>query len=116
MAVESPRGSTAFWWVPVAVADRLVGFFVFDTAQKLERYSSFLSHPGEVDRGPLAKSWTNPVAISERALQAAGGGRATSVPYLTYDGSPARITWAVDVIGPTGAKTVYVAGDYVYSR
>ena len=42
-------------------------------------------------------------------------GESAADPYLSFDGAPDRLAWAVPVGGPHGPRTVYVAGDTAWS-
>ena len=112
--VEHPRGVVTHWFVPVAVDRSLAGYFLFDASRHLQSYSSLLRHRDTVEGAPDLGSWTNAERVSEVASGAAGG-RKLGEPYLTYDGVPSRLAWAVP-LDSEGKSVVYVAGDFAYTR
>ncbi len=113
--IRSPDREIVGWFVPVAVGDVLAGFMQFDARRVLRRYSSFQRRRGTVEGCPPRKLWTSPKAISAVAAGRLGEGYRLLAPYLTYDGNPDRIVWAVPARhGKKGARTVFVAGEYAY--
>lgn len=113
--VEHPKGSVTHWFLPVAVGGRLAGYFLFDAGLGFQQYSSFLRGSTRVEGAPDLGSWTDP----QRVLQSAAGsahGRSLGEPYLTYDGVPARLTWAVPLLSDDGASVLFVAGEHVYAE
>lgn len=113
--VEHPRGSVTHWFVPVAVDGRLAGYFLFDTQLVLQRYSSFLHRSDSVEGAPDLGSWTELPRVVRTAAKSAPGLKVGD-PYLTYDGVPSRLAWAVPIQSKGGAPVLYVAGDHVYTK
>jgi len=112
--VEHPRGIVTHWFVPVAIEGHLAGYFLFDANQQLHRYSSFMRRPSSVAGAPDVSSWTDAKRVAKVAAGAASG-RKLREPFLTYDGVPSRLAWAVPFDSDDGAA-VYVAGDFAYSK
>lgn len=114
LPVEHPRGVVTHWFVPVAVEGSLAGYFLFDATLQLQSYSSFLRRPDTVEGAPDLRSWTKVERVSQAAAGAAPG-RTLGEPFLTYDGIPSRLAWAVP-LDSDGEGLVYVAGDHAYSK
>ena len=112
--VEHPRGVVTHWFVPVAVEGRLAAYFLFDATPQLQSYSSFLRRPDSVEGAPDLGSWTEAERVSKVAAGAAHG-RKLGEPFLTYDGVPSRLAWAVP-LDSGGGGVVFVAGDFAYSK
>ena len=112
LAIRSPDGEAAGWLVGVTVGEALAGFFVLTPELEVRRYSTFLSHPGALGRCPRRADWFDTSRIQARAAGLALSGETLGEPYLSYDGSPERIAWAVPASGPGGAaRTLFVAGE-----
>jgi hypothetical protein len=105
--VRSPRGELDSWFVPVIADDLLVGFALLEPTLVLRRWSTFQRRTGALDGCPPAASWLDPGRVARVAAGVAAD-TAGSPPYLSYDGSPDRLAWAVPL---PGGAIVYVAGD-----
>ncbi|MGH2689256.1 MAG: hypothetical protein ACRDKW_10690 [Actinomycetota bacterium] len=115
LPVVGSDGATEYWFVPVVVGDPLVGFVQLDTGLRLLRYASFQRQPGSLEGCPDASLWTDAEAVRSRAAVRARPGESPQRTFLTYDGNPSRLAWAVELTGPGGEhRTVMVAGDHVY--
>lgn len=114
--VVNTHNAIVSWFVGIVVAERLAGFMQFQPDLTLMRYSSFQQQPGSVEGAPFASAWLDPQAVTERAATKATADETLSSPRLTYDANPTRLVWAVTATTPAGhTRTLYVAGDYVYS-
>jgi hypothetical protein len=114
LPVEHPRGVVTHWFVPIAVGGSLGGYFLFDASTQLQAYSSLLRRPDTVEGAPDLGSWTKAERVSEVAAGAAPG-RKLGEPFLSYDGVPSRLAWAVP-LDSDGEGVVYVAGNFAYSK
>jgi len=115
LPVLTPRHVLESWFVGVAIGDRLAGFFQFSPELVLRRYSTFLSRLDALDACPLAAAWVDVETVRARAQSLLQPGEKAGTPYLSYDGSPDRLAWAVPITTSSGdQRLVYVAGDYVY--
>ena len=116
--VYSPQSKVHSWFVAVTVEDKIVGFFQLSSALTLLRYASFLQRrPGSIAGCPSSETWLNPDQIVARANTLAQLGDTMEPPYLTYDQSPDRLAWAVNVRAPSGAtRVIFVAGEYAYQK
>jgi hypothetical protein len=116
LPIVDRRHETASWFVGITVEDRLVGFMQFKPDLTLMRYSSFQQRVDSLEGCPPAETWLNPATITERAATKATPDETLSTPRLTFDANPTRIVWAVDATNEAGkVRTIYIAGDYVYS-
>ena len=98
--VLGPGEVVESWFVPVAVGDRLVGYA--RTGPGGPVYSAFGS--------PQPKAaWTDTTEIQRRAE--AAGYMIAGEPFLSYDGTPARLAWAVPL---ADGELAYVAGEAVW--
>jgi hypothetical protein len=113
--VEHPRGSITHWFVPVAIDERLAGYLLFDAKRELRGYSSFLRGSDTVEGAPDLGSWTDPEVVLKTAAKSASG-RIFGEPYMTYDGVPSRLAWAVPIQSEGGPAVLYVAGEHMYTR
>ena len=112
LAVRAPDGGPAGWLVGVAIDEALAGFFVLTPQLELRRYSTFLSHPGALDQCPRQADWFDSGRIKARAGGLALPGETLDEPFLSYDGNPERIAWAVRARDAGGTvRTLFVAGD-----
>ena len=113
--VLGPKGDLHSWFVPVTVGDLLVGFFEFQPDLTLMRYSSFQRQEDSLEGCPGAESWIDTNAIQRRGETNARPGEKAREPFLTYDGAPSRLAWAVVLESPDGTtRTVHVAGNAVW--
>ncbi|NNM81457.1 MAG: hypothetical protein HKL98_02480 [Burkholderiales bacterium] len=100
--VRSPEGMLHSWFVPVTSDGTIAGFYEFLPDGKFLRFSLY--------RGDQAYSdWLSP----EKLVHCSRDERCGK-PFLSYDGSPARIVWAVPLIRGEKETLVYVAGKTVY--
>lgn len=115
LRVVSPDGTAAGWMVPIAFDGRLLGFVQVQGNGAFRRYASFQRRPGAVETCPALASWTDPVAIRDRARDVVDADARLSEPVLTYDRSPDRLVWSLTSVGTDGACTrIHVAGDLVW--
>lgn len=95
--------------------DTLLGFLQILPDLALMRSSSFQRHAGSVEGCPEAAAWLDSAVIRQRASARLRRGEQPGEPFLTYDGQPTRLVWAVPVTARSGrARVIFVAGDYVF--
>jgi hypothetical protein len=109
--VRDAHGVIRSWFVPIIDGDRIAGFVELDIDLRHRRTSMFGRGSGSNRALPAAASWIDPDAVLERARPQLSVGDVPGVPYLSFDGVPDRIAWAVPVSRPTRTYTIYVAGD-----
>lgn len=114
LAVHAPDGTLSSWFVPVAEGEALIGFAELLPDLTMTRYSSFQRHPRSTEGCPPVAAWTQPSAVLGILEPHLRPGETPGAPVLTFDGVPARLAWAVDVAGPDGTRTLYVAGSAVW--
>ena len=113
--VWTQPGDFHSWFVPVAIDDRLAGYFHLGDDLVLLGYSSFQRHTGSVEGCPPKKSWLNRAVIRRTAATLARPEESLGRPYLNFDVRGSRLAWAVDATSADGGKrTIFVAGDAVY--
>lgn len=113
--VVAPEGAPDGWFVPVLVGDRIAAFFQLLPDGELARYSSFERRGQGLDACPLAEVWVDAASIRRRVEARARPGEVVGEPVLSYDEAPARLAWAVPVVGADGeARRVYVAGSAIW--
>ena len=115
IAIVSPDGELDSWFVAITVGEKLAGFLQLDRSLRLLRYSTYQRRPGSVDDCPLASTWLDITAISERARTKADPHDRLSTPVLSYDANPSRIAWLVKATAPDRRpKTIFIAGEFAY--
>ena len=117
LPVLTPEREPAGWMVPVTIGAALAGFFQFDAALTMLRYSSTLRRRGAIDGAPAALTWLDPGHAVALARSLVPNGRPAEPPWLTFDGNITRLVWSVALVEPDGrTTTVFVAGEYPYRR
>jgi hypothetical protein len=115
LPVMIPGGGLHSWWVPLQVKDRLVAFFQFQSDGTLMRFSAFQRQGKSFDACPALADWHDPDRIKSIALELIDLPANAQEPYLSYDGSPERLVWVVEITPEEAAPVkVYVAGNYAY--
>jgi hypothetical protein len=111
LPIESPKGRLHAWWAPVLDADRLDGYVTLRPDLTLLGFSRFGGNVG-------ASAWLDPAAIRARARTVARAGESAGEAFLSFDGSPSRIAWAVELVHKKAgtSRTVFVAGEAVWER
>ncbi len=113
--IIGPEADLAGWFVGVTIGNQIVGFMQFDRQMQVLRYSSFQKSPGSLVGCPPRDDWLDASAVKKRAKAHIGVGDQIASPYLTYDGNPSRLVWAVPVkMRREGHKIIFVAGDFAY--
>ena len=113
--VLGPNGELHSWFVPVTVGELLAGFFEFQPDLIYMRYSSFQRQEDRLEGCPAAELWIDANAIRRQVENNVRPGEKAREPFLTYDGAPSRLAWAVVFDAPDGTtRTVYVAGTVVW--
>ncbi|HUN07120.1 MAG TPA: hypothetical protein PLQ56_10995 [Aggregatilineales bacterium] len=103
------------WFVGVIVDERIAGFLQLDLHGRLRRYSSFQRRSETLEGCPPAKDWLDPETILGLVRARVDPGATLSVPTLSYDRSPDKIVWRINIVDQSGqASTVFVAGNYAY--
>lgn len=98
------------WFVPAVVDDLLLGYALVEPDGRLRRWSTFQRHPGGLAGCPPAAGWLDPEVVRDMARRAGEPGEPGD-PFLSFDGVPDRLAWAV----PVGDGLVFVAGTAVWA-
>ena len=115
--IHDPSGNIVSWFIGITIGEKLASFMQIDNDLRLLRYSTFQRVPESLVGCPSAKTWLNPKTLTELATTLAKPDEELAPPVLTYDRSPSRIVWSVEATDKDGKKrTIYVAGEYVYSK
>ncbi len=113
--IVTPNGIMHSWFVSVAVGNVMLGFFELLPNMRMTRYSSFQRDPSSLKGCPPVAAWTDPGTVLRTARPYFGPGETARTPVLSYDGTPARLAWAVEVMAADGSRRViYVAGSAVW--
>lgn len=113
--VVDPAGALDSWFVPVTVGDRLAGYFRFTAAGEYSSFSAFPRRGARFDDCPLAADWLDAGRIAARAEPLRRRDETAAPPVLSYDRTPERLAWAVQLTRPDGsARIVCVAGTSVF--
>lgn len=109
--IESPKGRLHSWWAPLVDNGRLEGYVTLLPDLTLLGFSRL---GGNVD----AAAWLDVGRIRARAESSARKGEKVGDAYLSFDGAPSRIAWAIELVGKDGraTRTVFVAGDAVWDQ
>lgn len=114
--VAGADGALDSWFVPVTVGDRLGGYFRFTAAGDFSSFSAFPRRGERFDDCPLAADWLDSDRIAARAERLRRHGETAAPPFLSFDGTPDRLAWAVRLVRPDGSeRLVYVAGSSVFT-
>lgn len=114
--IQTPDGRLHSWFVPVTVGDYLAGFFQFLPDDTFMRFSSFQRRPGKLTGCPGAADWLDPDRIKARAEIQRQPDETSGKPFLTYDRTPDRLVWAVQLTNAIGeVRLVYIVGQTVYA-
>lgn len=107
LLARSPGGAPAFWIVPLQAGSRAVGFARADLSGRIAQIGRFAS---SVD----AAFFEEPAAALEE-VRAKHPTVPLSQPQLSYDGSPAKWAWLVEV-GDPATHFVFVTPGGWYER
>lgn len=108
LPIRDAAGVRTGWFVPLVDGARIVGFVELLEDLAHRRTSGF-------GTPTCAAAWLDPGVVGNRALRETGPGEVLGEPYLSFDGSPDRLAWAVPVGGPRGPRIVWVAGEAAWS-
>jgi hypothetical protein len=115
--VVGTDGELDSWFVPVTLGDRLGGYFRFTAAGDYSSFSAFPRRGARFDDCPLAADWLDAGRIAARAEPLRRRDETAAPPFLSYDGTPERLAWAVSLTRPDGStRIVFVAGTSVFTQ
>jgi hypothetical protein len=114
--VYSPEGRPAFWLVPFIAGGVACGFArVEEPSLRVSQVGVFGAGPDDRASWPPAAFFERPPAALLQEIQSRYGTTATE-PVLSYDGSPARWAWRVDVGDPGSGPSVFITPGGWYAR
>lgn len=108
--VISPTGALEDWVVPVLQGTQVIGFYQLTSELRIKRFSEL------ADPNAFTINLHDVLLAAQRALDPS---ERPGIPFLSYDGNPDRLAWAVPVDGPSGPATIFIAGGVAwrgYSR
>lgn len=111
LPIRDVDGRLAAWFVPLIDGSTIVGFVEVLPDLTHRRTSSFGGRGGGMD----AADWVDPDVVARRAAAHLRPGEVPGTPFLSFDGVPDRLAWAVPVNGLDGPRMVWVAGVAVWS-
>lgn len=108
LQIRDASGVPTGWFVPVVDGARIKGFVELRPDLQHRRTAGF-------GTPTCAAAWLDPDVVVHRARREASAGEVLGEPYLSFDGTPDRLAWAVPVGGPRGPRVVWVAGEAAWS-
>ncbi len=114
--VHGPAGEPAYWLAPYVLRGRVCGLAEVDLAGQVVRAGILGGGPDDqaawIDAAFFAAP--PPAALSEIRLRY--GPASAPAAQFSYDGSPARWAWRVEVGGPGPRKAVFITPNGWYER
>lgn len=95
--VYSPEGKPAFWMVPFLVKGLACGFAYVELSGKVSKFGIFGSAPEDRPSWVDASFFKNPPNALFAEIRAKFSGSIISEPIFSYDTSPARWAWRIEV-------------------
>ena len=111
LAVCDAGGRLFSWFVPIVDGDQLVGFVELLPDLNHRRTSHFERSGGG---RPPASWWLDPDVVVGHARTVMREGERPGRPFLSFDGAPDRLAWAVPVEGSDSGRVIYVAGEVAW--
>lgn len=108
VGILDSSGVQTGWFVPLVDGARIKGFVELRADLQHRRTAGF-------GTPVCAAAWLDPAVVRNRAERETGPADVLGEPYLSFDGAPDRIAWAVPVGGPRGPRIVWVAGEATWS-
>jgi hypothetical protein len=113
--VYAPEGEPAFWLVPLIVGRAACGFARVELNRRVSQLAMFGGHADDRRSWPAAAFFKQPPDAMLAEIRARYPDARLSEPMLSYDGSPARWAWRVDV-ADGGSATVFITPGGWYER
>ncbi len=95
--VHAPEGREAFWLVPFIVGDSACGFARVELSHKVSQIGIFGSGPEDRPSWIDASFFEGPPPEMLDAVRTRYSGPAVSEPVLSYDKTPARWGWRIEI-------------------
>ena len=115
--VYTPAGEPAFWLVPLLVEGLVCGFGQVDMASRLTHLGILGASPQDRASWIVPSFFESPSAETLAEIRAKYPGATLSEPILSYDASPSRWAWRLEVRADDGVRAiVFVSPGGWYSR
>ncbi len=114
--VSHPGGEPAFWLVPFLRGDMAAGFATVTLEGKVERVGSFGSGPDDRDSWIPAEYFLKPPAALLNEVRKKYAGSSLSDPLFTYDRSPLRWGWRIEVEQTRGDVVFVSPSDWYVTK
>lgn len=95
--VYTPEGEPSFWMVPFLVKNSACGFACVELSGKVSKVGIFGSTPEDRPSWVDASFFKNPPDALFAEIRAKFSGSTISEPIFSYDTSPARWAWRIEV-------------------
>ncbi len=95
--VYSPEGKEAFWLVPILMGDSACGFARVELSHNVSQVGIYGSGPEDHASWIDASFFEKPPSGLLDAIRSRYSGMKISEPLLSYDKSPARWAWRIEV-------------------
>ncbi len=95
--VYSPEGKEAFWLVPILMGDSACGYARVELSHKVSQVGIYGSGPEDYASWIDASFFEKPPSRLLDAIRSRYSGMRISEPVLSYDKSPARWAWRVEI-------------------
>lgn len=106
--VHTPEGKEAFWLVPILVGDSACGFARVELSHKVSQIGIFGSSPEDRPSWIDASFFEKPPSEILAAIRTRYSGLTISEPVLSYDKTPAKWAWRIE-IGDKVKTIVFIA-------
>ena len=113
--VRTPEGQPAFWLVPLESGRQACGYVRVELSHKIGQVSSFGAGAEDREAWPEADFFHNPPARFISEIRARYPGAALKDPVLSFDGTPAKWGWRIELSNPSGI-VVFVSPQAWYVR
>ena len=115
--VRTPEGTPSFWLVPFQVGDQVCGFAVVDLKGEVMQISTLGGGPQDRSSWILHSFFSTPPELYLAEIRQKYPEHQFSEPFFSYDRSPARWAWRLEVGGPlTPAAVVFITPAGWYER
>ena len=113
--VNEPEGKPAFWLVPILMGDSACGFARVELAHKVSQIGIFGSGPEERASWIDASFFEKPPPEILAEIRTRYSGSMISEPLLSYDKTPARWAWKIEIRNRTNSVAFISPGGW-YER
>ena len=108
-------GAPAFWLVPLLQGDRACGYARVDLGGRVAQVSAFGAGAGDMAAWLPAQYFSGPPRLLVDEVKARHPGAPLAAARLSFDSSPARWAWRIDV-GEPADSVAFLAHDSWYEK